>query len=271
VLDWRPVRTISLVAAAYNEVLNLEALCARVREVMGDDRPWELILVDDGSTDGSQELIRKLSQKDPRVHGIFFARNCGQTAALATGIRAARGDLVATLDADLQNDPADLPKLEEMLGNHDAVVGYRQKRRDNLVRRVSTKIANGVRNRLTGDTIRDTGCPLKLFRREAIQSIPLFEGLHRFFPTLLRYHGYSVIECPVSHRPRVAGVSKYGVLNRVFKSLRDLFAVRWMKTRLIRPTIAGTTPRAPLERRAEERPDPAPDVADEPPVSEARL
>jgi glycosyltransferase involved in cell wall biosynthesis len=248
------VPTISLVAAAYNEALNLEALYARVREVMGEGRPWELILVDDGSTDGSQDLIRKLAERDPRVHGIFFARNCGQTAALATGIRAARGELIATLDADLQNDPADLPKLEEMLGAHDAVVGYRQKRRDSLVRRVSTRIANGVRNRLTGDTIRDTGCPLKLFRAEAIRSIPLFEGMHRFFPTLLRYHGYSVVECPVSHRPRVAGVSKYGVLNRVFKSLRDLFAVRWMRSRLIRPPIAGTTPRAPLGARAEDAP-----------------
>jgi glycosyltransferase involved in cell wall biosynthesis len=248
------MRPISLVAAAYNEVLNLEALYARVREVMGDARPWELILVDDGSTDGSQELIRKLSQRDPRVYGIFFGKNCGQTAALATGIRSARGELIATLDADLQNDPGDLPKLEEMLGSHDAVVGYRQKRRDNFVRRVSTKVANGIRNRLTGDTIRDTGCPLKLFRREAIQSIPLFEGMHRFFPTLLRYHGYSVVECPVSHRPRVAGVSKYGVFNRVFKSLRDLFAVRWMRTRLIKPPIAGTTPRAPLQSRADDAP-----------------
>ncbi len=253
-LDWHPVRTISLVAAAYNEVLNLDALYARVREVMGDARPWELILVDDGSTDGSQDLIRRLSERDPRVYGIFFAKNCGQTAALATGIRSARGELIATLDADLQNDPADLPKLEEALGTNDAAVGYRQKRQDNFVRRVSTRIANGVRNRLTGDTIRDTGCPLKLFRREAIQSIPLFEGMHRFFPTLLRYHGYRVVECPVSHRPRVAGVSKYGVFNRVFKSLRDLFAVRWMRSRLIRPPIAGTTPRAPLDARTEEGP-----------------
>jgi glycosyltransferase involved in cell wall biosynthesis len=263
------VRTISLVAAAYNEALNLEALYARVREVMGEGRPWELILVDDGSTDGSQDLIRKLSERDPRVYGIFFARNCGQTAALATGIRSAKGELIATLDADLQNDPADLPRLEEMLGNNDAVVGYRQKRRDNLLRRVSTRIANGVRNRLTGDTIRDTGCPLKLFRAEAIQSIPLFEGMHRFFPTLLRYHGFAVVECPVSHRPRVAGVSKYGVLNRVFKSLRDLFAVRWMRSRLIRPPIAGTTPRRPLGARADDAPRAVPEP-DESPRESAR-
>jgi dolichol-phosphate mannosyltransferase len=250
------VPSISLVAAAYNEVLNLQALYDRVHEVMGEERPWELILVDDGSTDGSQDLIRKLAERDPRVYGIFFAKNCGQTAALATGIKSAKGDLVATLDADLQNDPADLPRLEEMLGTNDAVVGYRQKRRDNFVRRVSTKIANGVRNRLTGDRVRDTGCPLKLFRREAIQSIPFFEGMHRFFPTLLRYHGFKVVECPVSHRPRVAGVSKYGVMNRLFKSLRDLFAVRWMRSRLIRPPIAGTTTRAPLGGRPEEAPRP---------------
>ncbi|HEX5137954.1 MAG TPA: glycosyltransferase family 2 protein [Planctomycetota bacterium] len=263
--------TISLVAAAFNEVLNLEALYARVREVMGEERPWELILVDDGSTDGSQELIRKLSERDPRVYGIFFARNCGQTAALATGIKSAKGALIATLDADLQNDPADLPKLEAMLGTNDAVVGYRQKRRDNFLRRVSTKIANGVRNKLTGDTIRDTGCPLKLFRAEAIQSIPFFEGMHRFFPTLLRYHGYTVVECPVSHRPRVAGVSKYGVMNRVFKSLRDLFAVRWMRSRLIRPPIAGTTARKPLGAQAEESPRAIPEPEDGPHESAARF
>jgi len=248
------VLSISLVAPVYNEVENLEDLYARVRAVMGEERTWELILVDDGSADGSPDLIRKLADRDPRVYGIFFARNCGQTSALATGIRSARGELVATLDADLQNDPADLPKLEAMLGSHDAVVGYRQKRQDNFVRRVSTKIANGVRNRLTGESIRDTGCPLKLFRTEAIRSIPLFEGMHRFFPTLLRYHGYSVVECPVSHSPRTRGVSKYGVLNRVFKSLRDLFAVRWMRSRLIRPPIAGTTPRPPLSAPAAEAP-----------------
>ena len=270
-LDWHPVRTISLVAAAYNEVLNLEALYARVREVMGDARPWELILVDDGSSDGSPDLIRKLSERDPRVYGIFFARNCGQTAALATGIKSAKGELIATLDADLQNDPGDLPRLEEMLQDHDAVVGYRQKRQDNFLRRVSTRIANRVRNRLTGDTIRDTGCPLKLFRAEAIQSIPLFEGMHRFFPTLLRYHGYRVVECPVSHRPRVAGVSKYGVFNRLFKSLRDLFAVRWMRTRLIRPPIAGTTPRAPLGSRADEAPGAGIAAEEGPRESVARL
>jgi glycosyltransferase involved in cell wall biosynthesis len=265
------VRTISLVAAAYNEVENLEALYARVREVMGDARPWELILVDDGSRDGSPDLIRKLSERDPRVYGIFFAKNCGQTAALATGIKSARGELIATLDADLQNDPGDLPRLEEMLGTNDAVVGYRQKRQDNFVRRVSTKVANRVRNRLTGDTIRDTGCPLKLFRAEAIQSIPLFEGMHRFFPTLLRYHGYRVVECPVSHRPRVAGVSKYGVFNRLFKSLRDLFAVRWMRTRWIRPPIAGTTPRAPLGKGADEAPGAGIAAEEDPRESAVRL
>jgi glycosyltransferase involved in cell wall biosynthesis len=240
------VRPISLVAPVYNEEGNVLALYERVREVMGEERSWELILVDDGSSDSSPELIRRLAARDPRVYGVFFARNCGQTSALAIGIRSARGELVATLDADLQNDPGDLPKLEAMLEDNDAVVGYRQKRQDSFLRRLSTRIANGVRNRLSGDDIRDTGCPLKLFRREAIQSIPLFEGMHRFFPTLLRYHGYRVVECPVSHRPRVAGVSKYGVLNRVFKSLRDLFAVRWMRSRLIRPPIAGTTPRATL-------------------------
>ncbi|MEZ6004222.1 MAG: glycosyltransferase family 2 protein [Planctomycetota bacterium] len=229
---------LSLVAPVYNEVENLPALYQRVLEVFGDELAWELVLVDDGSSDGSTELMRKLSREDARVRGVYFEHNCGQTAAVLGGIRAARGGLLATLDADLQNDPGDLPAMLAALADHDAVVGYRATRKDTWVRRISSKIANGVRNRLSGDNIRDTGCSLKLFRTEAIRDIALFEGMHRFLPTLLRYNGYSVIEVPVSHHPRIAGVSKYGVWNRVFKSFRDLIAVRWMRSRIIRLPLA---------------------------------
>jgi glycosyltransferase involved in cell wall biosynthesis len=222
---------LSLIAPVYNEVENLRALHARVVEVLAGKVAFELVLVDDGSRDGSGELIRELAAADPRVRGVLFERNCGQTAATAAGLAYARGRLLATIDADMQNDPGDLPGMLERLGQHDAVVGFRIKRNDNLVRRVSSRVANRLRNWISQDQIRDTGCSLKLFRAEAIRSIPLFEGMHRFLPTLLRYHGFSVIEHGVSHHPRTQGVSKYGVWNRAFKAARDLFAVRWMRGR----------------------------------------
>lgn len=228
----------SLIAPAYEEEESLPKLHARVVEALGDDLDWELLLVDDGSKDRTADVIRDLREQDPRVRGIFFAANRGQTAATAAGLHLARGRLIATIDADMQNDPIDIPGMLEAMGDHDAVVGYRIKRNDNTVRRISSRVANGVRNWLSGDSIRDTGCSLKIFRASAIRAVPLFEGMHRFLPTLLRLHGYSVVEHGVSHHPRVAGDSKYGVWNRVFKSLRDLFAVRWMRTRLITMPIA---------------------------------
>ncbi len=228
---------LSLVAPVYDEEDNLERLHARVVEVFGNGDGWELVLVDDGSADRSPELIRALARRDPRVVGVFFERNCGQTAATAAGFQLARGRLIATLDADLQNDPGDLPAMIALLPGHDAVVGWRRKRRDTFVRRASSRLANGIRNWISKDSIRDTGCSLKVFRAEAIQAIPLFEGMHRFLPTLLRYHGFSVIEHGVGHHPRTAGRSKYGVWNRVFRAAKDLLAVRWMRARLLKLPI----------------------------------
>jgi glycosyltransferase involved in cell wall biosynthesis len=232
---------LSLIAPVYDEEANLERLHARVVEVFGGHASWELILVDDGSRDRSPERIRELSRRDPRVVGVFFARNCGQTAATAAGIQVARGQLIATFDADLQNDPGDLPAMIDLVAGHDAVVGWRMKRRDTFVRRASSRIANRVRNWISKDSIRDTGCSLKVFRAEAIQALPLFEGMHRFLPTLLRYHGYDVVEHGVGHHPRTAGVSKYGVWNRAFRALKDLFAVRWMRARLLKLPIREVT------------------------------
>lgn len=224
---------LSLVAPVYDEVENLERLHRRVIEVFGSGDGWELVLVDDGSRDGSAQKIRELARADRRVVGAFFAHNCGQTAATAAGVQLARGRVVATLDADLQNDPADLPAMIQMLSGCDAVVGFRTKRHDDFVRRASSRVANGIRNWISKDAIIDTGCSLKVFRAEAIQAIPLFEGMHRFLPTLLRYHGYRVVEHPVSHHPRTAGASKYGVWNRAFRAFKDLLAVRWMRGRRI--------------------------------------
>ncbi len=238
-----PSLALSLVAPVYEEEENLHPLYEAVLEAMEGREEWELVLVDDGSEDGSPELIRELSREDSRVVGVFFEENCGQTAAMGTGIAVARGALIATLDSDLQNDPRDIPGMLEVLGENDAVVGYRLKRNDNWLRRISSRIANGIRNRISRDEIRDTGCSLKVFRAEAIQAIPLFEGMHRFFPTLLRYHGFTVVEHPVSHRPRVAGMSKYGVMNRAWRAFKDLLAVRWMRGRLIRVPLGDVTGR----------------------------
>jgi dolichol-phosphate mannosyltransferase len=232
---------LSLVAPVLVEVENLRPLVERVREVFEGKLAWELLLVDDGSSDGSAALIRELAREDPRVRGVFHPENRGQTSATSSGIRFVRAPLVATLDADMQNDPFDLLEMHALLGANDAVVGYRVKREDDWVRRFSSRFANGVRNRLTGDSIRDTGCSLKLFRTDAIRAIPLFEGMHRFLPTLLRMHGYQVVEHPVSHHPRLRGLSKYGVWNRAFRSGRDLLAVRWMRSRIIRRLPPGST------------------------------
>jgi len=226
---------LSLVVPAYNEEDNVAALCKEVADALPNDLRWELVFVDDGSTDETAARLRDEVSRDPRVSGVVLRENRGQTTATWVGIQAARGRLICTLDADLQNDPADIPALLEALGDHDAVVGYRMRRRDTFVRRASSRIANAIRNRVSGDSIRDTGCSLKLFRADAIRSIPFFDGMHRFLPTLLRYHDYTVTEVPVSHRPRVAGTSKYGIRNRALRAAKDLLAVRWMRSRILKP------------------------------------
>lgn len=223
---------LSVVVPVFNERDNLRRLVEEIETVMaGLGRWYEIILVDDGSTDGSGEIIDGLARSRPQVRGVHFRANAGQTAAFDAGFQAAKGGLIATMDADLQNDPGDLPRLLDALGPHAAVVGYRKERNDNWLRKVSSTIANGVRNRVSGDSIRDTGCSLKLFRAGPLKKIRLYNGLHRFLPTLIRMDGGTVEELPVSHRPRLAGESKYGVWNRVFRALYDLFAVRWMKNR----------------------------------------
>ena len=223
---------LSLVIPVYNERDNLSILH---REITGAlrafENTYEILFVDDGSSDGSDSVLRQLRATDPHVRVLTFARNAGQSAAMDAGFKNARGDLIVTLDADLQNDPADIPRLLEALSGWDAVVGVRQKRRDNLVRRVSSKVANYVRNRLSDETITDTGCSLKAFRRKALSRLVLYDGMHRFLPTLLKMEGFRVTEVPVGHRPRRHGDSKYGIGNRLLPSFMDLLAVRWMKRR----------------------------------------
>ena len=225
----------------YNERDNLAPLVTEIAAALGAGASYEIVAVDDGSTDGSLAELQRLKTAHPQLHIVSFARNAGQTAAFAAGFRAARGSVIVTLDADLQNDPADIPALVSALrsGGTTAVAGYRVGRRDTAWRRLQSRIANGVRNYLNGETIRDTGCSLKAFRADALRAIPLYGGMHRFLPTLIKLHGGTVSEVPVRHRPRRFGVTKYGMWNRVFRALADAFAVRWMQRRMLRYTIAG--------------------------------
>ncbi len=226
---------VSLVIPVYDEEENLPELIAQIRSALGDGPPsWETLLVDDGSRDGSWSIIAAEGARDPRFRGLRFAANRGQTAAFAAGFRAARGELVVTLDADLQNDPADIPRLLELQRERDAdvVLGIRRKRNDNFIRRWSSKLANGYRRWRTQDDTIDTGCSLKVFRTPFVREMPLFTGMHRFLPTLARMQGARRIEqTEVNHRPRTMGVSKYGVWNRLWVGLADVKAVTWMQRR----------------------------------------
>jgi len=226
---------LSLVIPVYNERDNLAPLVAEITaSLRGAGWRYEVLMVDDGSTDGSVDALVALRREHPELRIVRLARNAGQTAAMDAGFHRARGAVVVTLDADLQNDPADIPLLVHEMEGWDAVVGVRRVRRDSLVRRVSSRVANYVRNRLSDETITDTGCSLKAYRREAVARLKLYRGMHRFLPTLLKMEGFRVREVPVGHRPRAHGQSKYGISNRLVPSFVDLLAVRWMKKRMLR-------------------------------------
>jgi glycosyltransferase involved in cell wall biosynthesis len=229
-------RLVSVVVPVYNEAECVGPLCEALWAVLpGLGRPFEVLLVDDGSTDATPGLLAAEKARRPELRVIRLRRNSGQSAAMACGFNSARGEAVVTLDADLQNDPRDIPALLARLdsGECDVVCGWRRQRQDNWLRRVSSRIANGVRNRLSGETIADTGCSLKAYRTSFLRRIKMYNGMHRFLPTLLKMEGARVIEMPVNHQPRLAGQAKYGVWNRVFRSFHDLLAVRWMKLRHI--------------------------------------
>ncbi|MDR1947379.1 MAG: glycosyltransferase family 2 protein [Desulfovibrio sp.] len=231
-----PAPEISLIVPVYNEEGNIAPLAEEIRTAMsrcGQD--WELCFVDDGSTDGSLDAIKAETAADPRMRYIVFAENCGQSAALCAGFEEAAGEILVTLDSDLQNDPADVPVLLNLFGkNNDMVIGARLRRRDSTLKKASSRIANAVRNLLTRENIRDTGCSLKVLRASMARRLPMFRGMHRFLPTLMKMQGASVLEVPVSHRPRRSGRSKYGIWDRALSGLYDLLAVRWMQKRKLR-------------------------------------
>ena len=225
---------LSVIFPVYNEEENVPILLDEIARVL---RPrgitFEMIAINDGSRDRSLEVLRQEQQKYPELRVLSLARNSGQSAALDAGFRAARGELVVSLDSDLQNDPADIPMMIDLLRskNVDMVIGVRVNRRDTAWKRIQSKIGNGVRNWLTNDQVTDTGCSLKLIKRAALDRVRLFSGMHRFLPTLVKMNGFTVLETAVNHRERRFGTSKYNALNRAFRGLADCLAVRWMQKR----------------------------------------
>lgn len=259
----RSLPEISLVIPVFNEEANLAPLGAEIRQAMeGIGRPYEVLFVDDGSTDGSLAALGAMAREDPALRIIRQARNAGQSAALDAGFRHARGAIVVTLDADLQNDPADIPLLLARLGDADVVCGVRARRRDSWVRRLSSGIANAVRNRLTHESVADVGCTLKAFRAEFLRDLPVWNGMHRFLPTLLRMQGARIAEVAVGHRPRRFGKPKYNIRNRIWRASADLLGVRWLQSRRIDRRLAEEIAQpAAAEASAERRAAMAPEDA----------
>ncbi|MDP1588947.1 MAG: glycosyltransferase family 2 protein [Prosthecobacter sp.] len=224
---------LSVVVPLYNEEDNVVEMQQQIDAAL-TGRDYELVLVDDGSKD--QTLAR--IQPGPRVRVIVLEKNSGQSAAMHAGIHGAKGDVIITLDGDLQNDPADIPAMIARLDEgFDLVCGYRAKRKDTPFKRLQSRVANFVRSRFVGDHVRDTGCTLKVMRRDCREALLLFNGMHRFIPALIRNMGWRVTEVPVNHRPRIHGVSKYGFGNRALRATTDMFGVRWLNSRRTRYTI----------------------------------
>lgn len=229
---------LSVIVPFFNEADNVEPLVVEIltacAKVPGQ---CELVLVDDASTDGTADVLRRLAASSPNdlIRVVSHKLNCGQSAAVASGFRCAHGDWVATLDGDGQNDPADLPDMLALaiVERVTCVTGVRTRRKDDFVRRFSSRVANGFRDWITGDKVSDSGCGVRVVRRSAVREVPIFNGMHRFLPTLLRGLGFSVLEHPVNHRERLRGVSKYGVGNRLWRGIRDCFGVRWFLKRAV--------------------------------------
>ena len=232
---------LSLVIPAYNEQENIPTLLDRVGASLAKTgKPFEVVIVDDGSTDATPQLLADAMKRLPWLRVLRMAKNGGQSAAFDAGFKAARGQVIATIDADLQNDPEEIPRLLPMLEGADGhppadmITGWRKDRHDSWFRRRQTRIANRIRNWLSDETIQDSASSLKLYKRHCLEGLPLFNGAHRFFPTLVKMRGYTVYETPVKHSHRFAGTAKYGFRNRALRAFVDLLAVRWMKKRFIR-------------------------------------
>jgi glycosyltransferase involved in cell wall biosynthesis len=226
---------VSVVVPLFNEEENVSILQGELTAALSG-LDYEIIFVDDGSTDGT---VRRVAA-DPRVRLLQFERNAGQSAAMYAGLNSARGAVVVLIDGDLQNDPADIPRLlSEIERGADLVCGYRAQRKDTVVKRITSRVANFVRSRFTKDGVRDTGCTLKAMKRECVTALLPFKGMHRFIPALVKGAGYRLVEIPVNHRPRKFGLSKYGLGNRALRATTDMFGVRWLLSRRLNYKVRG--------------------------------
>ncbi len=242
---------VSVVVPVRDEASNVDRLAGEISAAMSTTRwSWECVWVDDGSTDETLAAIMRLCATDAHHQFVELEHNYGQSAALAAGFVYSRGAMLAMIDGDGQNDPADVPRLIDMLanGNLHLVNSYRERSQFGPVRRLSSRIANGFRNKMTGERVRDVGCSTRAMRRECLEGVPVFKGMHRFLPTLIRLNGYDrIVEVPVHHRARWKGTSKYGISNRLWVGIADTLAVRWMSRRMAAPHVK----RSSFEERQE--------------------
>jgi len=240
------VTQLSVIIPVYNEEENVLPLTKELLAAL-EKCPYsfEIVFVDDASTDGTWQKIGAAHELDGRVRGLRHLHNAGQSAALWSGIRQSQAPLIATLDGDLQNDPADLPRLLEELKQVDFVCGVRAKRQDDVVRRISSKVARAARKFALGVDFADTGCALRAFKREVLEGLFPFNGLHRFLPVLVHDGGATTREVPINHRARIAGVSKYGMWNRLGRGIWDLFAMAWFKRRRVHRIPVESLPQKP--------------------------
>lgn len=223
---------ISFVVPVFDEEDNIRPLCNEIKKVaekLGGQ--YEIILVDDCSRDRSLQIIKELAAADSALKYIAFEKNTGQSAALYAGFQKAGGDVIITMDADLQNDPADLPEMMKFYGEYDMVNGWRYQRKDTFAKKIASRVGNTIRNSVINEDIHDTGCSLKIMRADMLKKVKMYKGLHRFLPAMMRMEGAKVKEVKVNHRARVHGVSKYTNLKRAKEALYDLICVRWMQKR----------------------------------------
>jgi dolichol-phosphate mannosyltransferase len=228
----------SVIIPVKNEEGNVEILLSEVEQSLSSfTESWELIFVDDGSTDNSVAILERLKPGRPFLKILSLDKNHGQSTAMLAGFKEAKGEKIISLDGDRQNDPKDIIKLVEAMGNSDLICGWRKERKDTFFKRLISKTANAIRSSVCKDGLHDTGCTLKVYRRSALLSIPTFNGMHRFLPALFVLKGFKIKELPVSHRDRGAGVSHYNLLNRGFGTIIDMIGVRWLRTRNIAYSI----------------------------------
>lgn len=228
----------SVVIPLKNEADNIANLVQELEPIMNSlQLPWELICIDDGSTDNTRSVLTGLAAQKPYMRTIFFKKNYGQSSAFDAGFKAATGEFVITLDGDGQNDPNDIPLLIKLIKDCDLVCGIRTLRKDTFMKRWISKIANFVRSRICDDGVQDTGCSLKVYRKDALAQIKMFNGMHRFLPALFKMEGFRIKQVPVNHRERLRGKSNYNFFNRSLNTIADLLAVRWMLKRFLRYQI----------------------------------